>query len=103
MAVKTYLPIGSVVLLKESKKRLMIYGRKQLLKTEDKEYDYIGCLYPEGFLGNGEVFLFNHEDIQLVYFIGFQDLEELHIRSLLREKQEGLQETAKEQTEPTQE
>ena len=28
--MKEYLPIGSVVLLKEGKKKLMIYGRKQM-------------------------------------------------------------------------
>ena len=41
MEKKSYLPIGTVVLLKEGKKRLMIYGRKQFVQSENKEYDYV--------------------------------------------------------------
>ena len=44
---KTYLPIGSVVLLNEHKKRVMITGRRVISKAEEKEYDYQGCLYRE--------------------------------------------------------
>jgi len=43
-----YLPLGSIVLLKGAKKRLMIYGRKQKEADTDEIWDYIGCLYPEG-------------------------------------------------------
>ena len=39
--MKKYLPIGSVVLLKEGKKRLMIYGIKQIDINTKIEYDYI--------------------------------------------------------------
>ena len=45
---KKYLPIGSVVLLKNANKRLMIYGRLQKAEDSDSVRDYIGCLYPEG-------------------------------------------------------
>lgn len=76
-----YLPIGSVVLLKEAKKRIMVYGRKMKSKDDDQEYDYIGCLYPEGYLESDDVILFNHDQIQMVYFIGFQDLEEIVYRT----------------------
>ena len=85
MAAKNYLPIGSIVLVKDSAKRFMIYGRRQVSVTDNKEYDYIGCMYPEGFLNSKKVFLFNHEDIQMIYFIGFQDVEELHFRTLLKD------------------
>ncbi|MBS6646335.1 MAG: DUF4176 domain-containing protein [Clostridiaceae bacterium] len=90
MNQKSYLPIGSVVLLKEGKKRLMIYGRRQLVKDgeREKEYDYSACLYPEGMLNSKDVVLFNHDQIQMIYFIGFQDIEELHFRSLLKNSDE---------------
>ncbi|PNV62332.1 hypothetical protein C0033_09495 [Clostridium sp. chh4-2] len=88
MSQKNYLPIGSVVLLKEGKKRLMIYGRRQLVKDGEKEYDYSACLYPEGMLNSKDVVLFNHDQIQMIYFIGFQDIEELHFRSLLKNSDE---------------
>ncbi len=80
-----YLPIGSVVLLKDGIKRVMVYGRKIRAKGEEKIYDYLGCLYPEGALSSNDVVLFDHDQIQLVYFIGFQDLEELAFRRKFRE------------------
>lgn len=47
--VKDLLPIGSVVMLKDAEKPLMIYGIKQLdTDNPEVEYDYIGVLYPEG-------------------------------------------------------
>lgn len=87
MANKKYFPIGSVVILKDATKRVMIYGRRQFDKKQEKEFDYIGCLYPEGYLGTGDVILFNHEDIQMVYFLGFQDIEEFHYKTLLNKEE----------------
>jgi hypothetical protein len=69
------LPIGSVVLLKEGEKRLMIYGIKQVYGEDNQIYDYIGCLYPEGNIGEEYNYLFNHEDIERVDFVGFVDAE----------------------------
>ena len=45
---KKYLPIGSVVVLKNANIRLMIYGRLQKAEDSDSVRDYIGCLYTEG-------------------------------------------------------
>ena len=38
-------------------------------------YDYIGVLYPEGFISNEYNFLFNHEDINDVVFTGYNNPE----------------------------
>lgn len=73
---KEYLPIGSVVLLKNGNKRIMIYGRKQIQAETQKEWDYIACLYPEGNINEKYMYLFNHKDIGRVFFLGFQDEEE---------------------------
>ena len=75
MEIKELLPIGSVVLLEEGKKKLMIFGVKQTDNETEKEYDYIGVLYPEGSLGEKGQFLFNHQDIKEVVFKGFEDEE----------------------------
>ena len=48
--IKELLPIGSVVLLNEGTKKLMIYGVMQS-DTENNQYDYVGVLYPEGNIG----------------------------------------------------
>lgn len=69
------LPIGSIVLLKEAEKRLMIFGVGQTDATNNVDYDYIGVVYPEGNMGEGTQFLFNHMDIERVDFRGFEDEE----------------------------
>ena len=73
--VKELLPIGSIVLLKEGKKRLMTFGVKQTDNSTGTEYDYIGVLYPEGNMEEAGQFLFNHSDIDQIYFKGFSDEE----------------------------
>lgn len=69
------LPIGSVIVLKEGQKKLMIFGIKQTDEETNVEYDYIGVLYPEGNIGKGGQFLFNHKNIEEVFFKGFEDDE----------------------------
>lgn len=69
------LPIGSVVLLKDGEKRLMIYGIKQFNGEKNELYDYVGCLYPEGNMTPKYNYVFNHVDIEIVYFVGLVDAE----------------------------
>lgn len=73
MDITKLLPIGSVVRLKEAAKRLLVVGIAQ--ESQGKRYDYIGLLYPEGFIGDEYTFLFNHDDIEEVAFIGYIDTE----------------------------
>lgn len=74
--IKDLLPIGTVVLLKNASKPLMIYGIKQMGTEEGaKEYDYIGVLYPEGNIGVEFQYLFDHEDIQDILFKGYETPE----------------------------
>lgn len=76
--MKKYLPIGSVVVLKNGTKRIMIYGRKQIQVGTQTEWDYIACLYPEGNINEDYMYLFNHNQIDKVYFMGYQDEEEFN-------------------------
>lgn len=75
MNVRELLPIGSVIWLKEAKRPLMIFGIKQSNLETNEEYDYIGVLYPEGNMGTDSQFLFQHEDIESVEFIGYETEE----------------------------
>ncbi|HDX9655307.1 DUF4176 domain-containing protein [Bacillus wiedmannii] len=71
------LPNGSIVLLKGGTKKVVIYGRKQLLMVEEPVmYDYIGCFYPEGYIDPDYTFVFNHDAIEEIIFVGFIDEEE---------------------------
>ena len=73
--VKELLPIGSVVVLKGGEKKLMIFGIKQTDQESQKDYDYIGVIYPEGNIGPGGQFFFNHDNISEVFFKGYSDHE----------------------------
>ena len=72
---KKFLPIGTVVLLKNSKKRVMIVGLSQKQADSDKIWDFSACLYPEGIIDPEKLYLFDYDQIDQVFFIGFQDPE----------------------------
>jgi len=90
--MRDLLPIGSVVLLNDGEKRLTIIGIIQTDPTDGKQYDYLACLYPEGFIGLEHIYLFNHEDICNVDAEGFTDEEYRTFRGnlseLLKEQEE---------------
>ena len=68
------LPIGSVVLLKEANKRLMILGyRRASANDPTRVYDYCGCTYPEGFTSPQQTAIFDHDMIDRVIFMGLQN------------------------------
>lgn len=75
MEIRNLLPIGTIVLLKEAQKKLMIHGVKQTDKKTGIEYDYIGVLYPEGNVSEEMMFLFNDEHIEEIIFRGYEDEE----------------------------
>ncbi|HBJ1650647.1 MULTISPECIES: DUF4176 domain-containing protein [Clostridium] len=81
------LPIGSIVLLKDSDKKLMIIGRlqKQVGDEKEIEWDYSACLYPEGNLRPDSLFLFNNDVIEKVYFIGYEDEDEVKYSEKINE------------------
>lgn len=76
--LKDILPIGSVVLLKGGVKKLMVIGIFTEVQREEKivdSYDYIGVVYPEGFLGLDSMMLFNQSDINDIVFRGYENPE----------------------------
>jgi len=77
------LPVGSVVLLKEAEKKLMIVGVIQ--KNGDKQYDYSAVLYPEGFVDMDHFYMFNHMDIAQIEYIGYINAEHQYFRKNLVE------------------
>ena len=83
-----YLPIGTVVLLKEGKKRLMITGFCPATTNngEKKSYDYCGVVYPEGVVTMKETFLFDHAQIKKIFHMGlYKDEEEQAFKAKLKE------------------
>ena len=79
-----FLPIGTVVLLKGGRKRAMITGFCSVAQeNQEKIYDYSGCVYPEGYLSSNQVCLFDHDQIDKIFFLGFEDDEEKSFKDKL--------------------
>lgn len=72
-----YLPVGTVVLLENGTKRVMINGFCTMdANKPDKIYDYSGVLFPEGSLSSDQTLLFDHSQIARVDHYGLEDQEE---------------------------
>lgn len=87
--VREFLPLGSVITLKDASKRLMIVGRLQK-GPEDTIYDYSSVLWPEGLIRSDRTYLFDQEDIDRLWYIGLQDQEEFRFRNVLEEQDQRL-------------
>lgn len=71
---KKFLPLGSVVLLKDGKHKLMIVGYCSSADVNSKKmFDYMGCFFPEGIVSMEKLFVFNHTDIKTLYSLGFNN------------------------------
>ena len=79
------LPIGSVVLLRNAEKRLMIIGYQRYKASGgDKVYDYCGCIYPEGFTSPADTAVFDHDQIDRLIFVGLQNPPQLEFSERLK-------------------
>ena len=71
-----FLPLGSIIILRGTVKKLSIAQRGVQLPSEDdgapRYFDYGAILYPEGLVEDQLVY-FNHEQILKVIFEGYRD------------------------------
>lgn len=101
MDKKDLLPIGSVVLLKNAVKRLMIMGYAQQEKKENdtennsKIWDYCGTLFPEGFISSDNIFLFDHDQIDKLFYSGYVDSEQAEFVSKVNDIINGVSDKEK--------
>ncbi len=83
---KKFLPIGSVVLLKDGTKKVMVTGFCPIPRGQTEMYDYVGCLYPEGVIESDKNLVFNHDQINEIVFSGYVDDEEKAFKVKLDEE-----------------
>lgn len=89
-----YLPVGSVVLLENGSKRIMVNGFCAIdPKNPKKVYDYSGVLFPEGSLSSDQALLFDHEQIARIDHIGLEDQEETEFKQKLNALIDKMSET----------
>lgn len=87
--MKDLLPVGSVVTIQGTSKKMMIIGILQMQQDTGKLYDYLAVPYPEGFVSATRNLLFNHESINDVVFTGYTNPERdgfMKLMSLAYEK-----------------
>ena len=70
-----FLPLGSIVLLKEAKRYVVIIGYAVVEEGSKDVWDYLGCAYPIGVVSPDKNLLFNKNQIEKVVFKGFLDEE----------------------------
>lgn len=73
--MKEVLPIGTIVLLKEATKKVLIVGYLPQEKDAEKIYDYSGVPFPEGLIDSRQLLLFNQDRILQICHKSFYDDE----------------------------
>ena len=82
-----FLPVGSVVRLKEGKVNLVIIARALLAKGKDDGrvyYDYGALPYPHGLI-DGKMAYFQKDAIEEVLFTGFINEQEVQMQEFLKQ------------------
>ena len=89
-----FLPIGTVVYLKDKKRKVMITSYLIFSKgnEEKKVYDYGASTFPEGILDSNYAFAFNHEDIEEVIHMGLEDDDQKKLNKFLKNSEKELRE-----------
>lgn len=79
-----FLPLGSVVRVKNASSSIMVTQRVVGIPYKDKQYlaHYLGCVYPIGVDGK-QNWYFNIDDIEEVYFKGYRDEDEDSMQEIL--------------------
>ena len=106
-----FLPIGTVVSLKGGIREMMITsycpvpkgdtfdknGKVEL--KQDEYFDYGGCHYPEGIMNSKQTFMFNHDQIEKISFMGYESEESKKFIEFLKEEINKRNETSNKEVE----
>lgn len=88
---KKYLPIGTVVKLKEVDKLALIAGYfPRGASREGYVWDYSAFPYPEGMIDNDKVLQFDNESIEKIVVMGYQDEKQMQFMRVMMNKADEL-------------
>ena len=82
--IKQLLPIGSIINVKGTEKKLMVIGI--LMNNNNVKYDYMTVPFPEGYMDQEHMYLVNHEDIDRVLFLGYINADLQVFRGILADE-----------------
>lgn len=83
-----YYPIGSVLLISTTDRRVMVLGRMMRDKAGTL-HDYIGCFFPQGVITGDDLVYFDRKDILLPFSLGYQSEDELRLRQEIKRIEEA--------------
>ena len=88
--LEKFLPIGTVVLLKEGTQKVMITGYLIYSKDSNKKemYDYGACIFPEGVISADSTLVFNHDQIDKIVYLGYENEEQANFNTFIKENEE---------------
>lgn len=90
VSTKDWLPLGSVVHIDGYEGFFFIIGFMQM--TENGVWDYAGRPYPMGFMGEEQDVCFNKDEIDGLYYVGYQDVNAAQYQNYLRAQEPLLNE-----------
>ena len=79
-----YLPIGTVLTLKQGTKKIMIVGYCPI-NDKNEMFDYTACPFPEGIITPNKIIAFNHENIETIHQMGIDDEETQKLSNAINE------------------
>lgn len=86
----TFLPVGSIVRLKDGKTSLIIVGFAPLEPGKEVVWDYLGAIWPLGIVASDRNLLFNRDQIDEVLFESYSDEKEIEFRSKLEDAMKSI-------------
>ena len=102
-----YLPIGTVVKLVGGPSPIMITGfcikpqgkitgiKGEIENKEDTCFDYSGCVYPTGIMNSNVNIVFNHENIDGIFYMGLESKLHDEYSKFLKESMKKIEEKEK--------
>ncbi len=86
-----FLPIGTVVQLKDATARVMIAGYFPISAGQpDRVWDYSGFKFPIGYVNDDEVYCFDQDQIEMICVYGYQDLEQMEFMDYLMSQEQDI-------------
>lgn len=78
-----FLPIGTIVKIKNCNYKIIIVGYNGINQHKNLTFDYVGFVYPYGFLERKNTLLFNADIIENIYYMGYKTAEHDEFIALL--------------------
>lgn len=86
---RDFLPVGSIVLLKDATQMVSIIGFVPVEENDNKIWDYLGAPYPFGVLEKNKNLLFNRNQIEEIVAVGYSNADDKEFRRQIIEVLEG--------------